>query len=1297
MRTASGSPLNRRTGAGETEDTTAEHIRQDDNALWSRAIPIGSTSISSETIEPSNIVLDVRQKWSLEEVRELIFCFYKAKALGIGYIKRLERLFKERNSNNPKVNKLNGNTLSNQARSIISRNILTKEVLSEIKRHAEHSVVTDNIQTASSSSDQHDYNVSTGTNQIQQRINAKEVVPENSNVQSLRNLQDSRRKWSQEELHELMFCYYKTKSQGAGYVKRLEKLFKERNLNNPKIEKFTGQLLSNQARRVITHKDIPEDILRQIRNNAEQTNLYEGNTSSTKIDEQNVKTEGYRHTSQQSQPPSIIQNNEVNPSTNTQSNIYLNTQHVVHNTQTHIHNNDDENISNTNNEDFIEINENLDSILIEFMQNLSETKETLIENRKILPKPILSKKFFYNLNTINNILPNILRSQGTLRDINDVIYAAAKTLIEANNQKPFNRSTTIKPFKDPPWKARIKKKIDEIRKELGRLTESKNDRIGYNRDAQWIAEIETATGCAEGNEFQDIDLDKVKNAIKKTQNWKTPGIDKIQNFYIKYLTNTHSYMAKAFDRIFKGTEETEEWFTTGQVVLIPKNSSDTDNPRNWRPIACLPTMYKILTSIIAEELYTYCEQHKIIAVEQRGCRRGTRGCKDHLMLNKSILEDAYYAKKNLSMSWIDYQKAFDSISHDWLLKVLEIYKCPSAVKDFLKLFMSRWRVVMTARGMNSSVTTDPIQVKCGLFQGDSLSPLLFCLAINPLSQILNKYANKGYKLKDKTYINHLVYMDDLKLYAKNKNSLAALLHTTEIFTNDIGMNFGFEKCNILHMVEGRKIDNQREGQFLLSGEEFKYLQDNQNYKYLGIHESGKLNHTELRQQISKEYFKRIKKLLKTHLSARNIIKAINSYAVPVLLYSFGIVNYSHRDICYIDIKTRKLLTLNKIHKQKSEVERLYLPTEEGGRGRPQPTLSWLVDNKPIEDHVILKNDGKIIISKISISGAERSWLNTSVKCQATNTALLSPHERSARVEMNLRPTSVSIIEKPGQLSADTEFTLVCVTHGSRPPAQVTWFRENRRYTRGKHSETINDTSTISRLTMSPQPEDDGVMIRCRADNPVLRVALEDSFRMSVVYKPVLTMSLGSTLNPNDIKEGDDVYFECNIRANPKEHRTSWYHNDHQVTQNMSSGVFISTKSLVLQRVTRKDGGLYACKAANDMGETSSQAVYLRVQFAPVCAQATPRVVGARLDEPLLVRCAVRADPTDLTFTWQFNNSGESFQVSPARYVPKGGTASELRYRAASERDYGALLCRASNSVGRQHQPCVFQIVPAGEF
>lgn len=51
-----------------------------------------------------------------------------------------------------------------------------------------------------------------------------------------------------------------------------------------------------------------------------------------------------------------------------------------------------------------------------------------------------------------------------------------------------------------------------------------------------------------------------------------------------------------------------------------------------------------------------------------------------------------------------------------------------------------------------------------------------------------------------------------------------------------------------------------------------------------------------------------------------------------------------------------------------------------------------------------------------------------------------------------------------------------------------------------------------------------------------------SFVFFFADPPQVTLSLGSTLNPDDIKEGDDVYFECHIKANPKEHRITWSHD-----------------------------------------------------------------------------------------------------------------------------------------------------------
>lgn len=88
------------------------------------------------------------------------------------------------------------------------------------------------------------------------------------------------------------------------------------------------------------------------------------------------------------------------------------------------------------------------------------------------------------------------------------------------------------------------------------------------------------------------------------------------------------------------------------------------------------------------------------------------------------------------------------------------------------------------------------------------------------------------------------------------------------------------------------------------------------------------------------------------------------------------------------------------------------------------------------------------------------------------------------------------------------------------------------------------------------------------------------------------------------------------------------------------------------------------------------------------------MVGASRGETLDIRCEVDADPPVLHFRWKFNNSGETLDVAPERFRSEGG-ASVLRYTTASELDYGSLSCWASNAVGHQAAPCVFQVVAAG--
>ena len=91
-----------------------------------------------------------------------------------------------------------------------------------------------------------------------------------------------------------------------------------------------------------------------------------------------------------------------------------------------------------------------------------------------------------------------------------------------------------------------------------------------------------------------------------------------------------------------------EWFTRAHTFLIPKNG-ETDKPKNYRPIACLPTLYKILTSIISESSYKRILTNNILPEEQKCSARNSYGCKDQLLVNKAMIEDCKKKRKNVNI------------------------------------------------------------------------------------------------------------------------------------------------------------------------------------------------------------------------------------------------------------------------------------------------------------------------------------------------------------------------------------------------------------------------------------------------------------------------------------------------------------------------------------------------------------------------------------------------------------------------------------------------------------------------
>ncbi|XKL59278.1 hypothetical protein PGB90_000294 [Kerria lacca] len=393
-----------------------------------------------------------------------------------------------------------------------------------------------------------------------------------------------------------------------------------------------------------------------------------------------------------------------------------------------------------------------------------------------------------------------------------------------------------------------------------------------------------------------------------------------------------------------------------------------------------------------------------------------------------------------------------------------------------------------------------------------------------------------------------------------------------------------------------------------------------------------------------------------------------------------------------DISSREL---NDIVGPMTEGSDLVLTCEVRG-GKPLPTVSWF-ENERLVNGRVDTNDHRVTVNKLEIPRVQRTHLNSTYKCQASNTNLVLPTQKTVRLELILRPLLVKLRTKPTSLIAGEEYVITCESQGSRPQAVLSWWMDEKMFEDEKMENIANETVALSSIRFFPKPKDDGRFLKCRGENPELAESvLEDSLLFNVVCgtrdPPIVDLRLGNNLNAVQIKEGEDVYFECKIRSNPREYKIIWLKNDNQINQDLSSGIIISTHSLVLQKISRHNSGNYTCTAANERGESSSQPVPLRVQFSPVCVTNEVTVIGGSLGETLHIRCHVAADPTNLTISWQFSSSEKNHPLTTNHSL--NDTVSELIYKVMSERDYGTLACWADNAIGRQVDPCIFHIVPA---
>ena len=130
------------------------------------------------------------------------------------------------------------------------------------------------------------------------------------------------------------------------------------------------------------------------------------------------------------------------------------------------------------------------------------------------------------------------------------------------------------------------------------------------------------------------------------------------------------------------------------------------------------------------------------------------------------------------------------------------------------------------------------------------------------------------------------------------------------------MEFALPEYGLLIMKRGEVVKS--EGISMPDGK-MKNIEEG-GYKYLGILEADGVKHEEMKDQIKKEYIRRVRNILKSKLNGGNIILAFNSRAVSIIRYGAGIISWTKMELEELDRRTRKLMTIYGAHHPKADVD-----------------------------------------------------------------------------------------------------------------------------------------------------------------------------------------------------------------------------------------------------------------------------------------------------------------------------------------------------------------------------------------
>jgi hypothetical protein len=350
----------------------------------------------------------------------------------------------------------------------------------------------------------------------------------------------------------------------------------------------------------------------------------------------------------------------------------------------------------------------------------------------------------------------------------------------------------------------------------------------------------------------------------------------------------HELLFLLFQHCYKQQQIPTSWKTSLTILLYKK--ADPIILTNHRPIALANTIYKLFTSTITAQLANYGEKHQILQNSQEGFRQ-ERCTSRQLQTLIAALEDSKLIQQDIYLLYIDFKNAFRSIDHARLLAIMADLGYP---QDAINLIGNIYLNSSTMFFGSYFGKTKLVHIQRGTIQGDTLSPYLFIIFLEPLLRWLER-GNLGYKLKTSQYtLNFAAYADDLAIITSNIKYIQPQINKIDKFCQWAGTDLGIPKCTITGCPNNK----------LMPAATFKAYIQAHNIKYRNPSLKWKTQQAITMNKLTKQ----TQLLLNLPATLKQKLKMVDTVLRPGIAYSFYVVLYSMPNITKLD---KKIIGLQK--------------------------------------------------------------------------------------------------------------------------------------------------------------------------------------------------------------------------------------------------------------------------------------------------------------------------------------------------------------------------------------------------